>query len=179
MNLFVATTPVERFGWQMVSLVPKGAGNAAVSQQTVITNELVWRLAILAGIIITFVLLLERNASRKLRRQQEDYRTIIASISGGVLKFFSPDGTFLFVSPNYKKMLGFTEAEFNKIYGNSFAATIYEKDRDPALRTMAVRLLSDRLEVLIHSCGKPASSRSKYSGTTAFSSREYSDSASA
>ncbi|QCC84811.1 diguanylate cyclase [Desulfovibrio desulfuricans] len=136
MNLFVATTPVERFGWQMVSLMPKGAGNAAVSQQSVITNELVWRLAILAGIIITFVLLLERNASRKLRRQQEDYRTIIASISGGVLKFFSPDGTFLFVSPNYKKMLGFTEAEFDKAYGNSFAATIYEKDRDPVLRAM-------------------------------------------
>lgn len=136
LGMFVATSPIERFGWCMVSLVPQGVGNAAVSKQTLITNELVWRLAILAGIIITFVLLLERNSSRKLRRQQEDYRTIIASISGGVLKFFSPDGTFLFISPNYKKMLGFTDAEFDKTYGNSFAATIYEQDREPALRTM-------------------------------------------
>ena len=136
MGMFVATMPIERFGWHMVSLVPQGAGNAAISQQSIITNELVWRLAILAGIIITFVLLLERNSSRKLRRQQEDYRTIIASISGGVLKFFSPDGAFLFVSPNYKKMLGFTDAEFEKNYGDSFPATIYEKDRAFALRTM-------------------------------------------
>ena len=136
LGVFIAISPIERFGWRMVSLMPQGAGNAAVSQQTLITRELVWRLAILAGIIITFVLMLQRNSSRKLRRQQEDYRTIIASISGGVLKFFSPDGTFLFVSPNYKKMLGFTDAEFEKTYGNSFAATIYEQDRDAALRTM-------------------------------------------
>ena len=136
LGMFVAVSPIERFGWRMVSLVPQGVGNAAVSKQTLITNELVWRLAILAGIIITFVLLLERNSSRKLRRQQEDYRTIIASISGGVLKFFSPDGTFLFISPNYIKMLGFTDAEFEKAYGNTFAATIYEQDREPTLRTM-------------------------------------------
>ena len=144
MGLFVATSPIERFGWRMVSLVPQGVGNAAVSKQTLITNELVWRLAILAGIIITFVLLLERNSSRKLRRQQEDYRTIIASISGGVLKFFSPDGTFLFISPNYKKMLGFTDAEFEKAYGNSFAATIYEQDRDSVLRTMRRQIKNDQ-----------------------------------
>lgn len=136
LGMFVATSPIERFGWRMISLVPQGVGNATVSKQTLITNELVWRLAILAGIIITFVLLLERNSSRKLRRQQEDYRTIIASISGGVLKFFSPDGTFLFISPNYKKMLGFTDAEFEKSYGNCFAATIYEQDRESTLRTM-------------------------------------------
>ena len=144
MGLFVATSPIDRFGWRMVSLVPQGVGNAAVSKQTLITNELVWRLAILAGIIITFVLLLERNSSRKLRRQQEDYRTIIASISGGVLKFFSPDGTFLFISPNYKKMLGFTDAEFEKAYGNSFAATIYEQDRDSVLRTMRRQIKNDQ-----------------------------------
>ena len=144
MGLFVATSPIDRFGWRMVSLVPQGVGNAAVSKQTLITNELVWRLAILAGIIITFVLLLERNSSRKLRRQQEDYRTIIASISGGVLKFFSPDGTFLFISPNYKKMLGFTDAEFEKAYGNSFAATIYEQDRDSVLRTMRKQIKNDQ-----------------------------------
>ena len=135
-GLFIATIPVERFGWRMVSLVPQQAGNATASKQTLITNELVWRLVILAGIILTFLLLLERNSSRKLRRQQEDYRSIIASMSGGVLKFFSPDGTFLFVSPNYMRMLGFTEAEFEKNFGNSFAATIYEPDRDATLRTM-------------------------------------------
>lgn len=136
MGMFVAISPIERFGWRMVSLVPQGVGNAAISKQTLITNELVWRLAVLAGIIITFVLLLERNSSRKLRRQQEDYRTIIASISGGVLKFFGPDGTFIFISPNYKKMLGFTDAEFEKAYSNSFAATIYEQDRESTLRSM-------------------------------------------
>ena len=144
LGMFVAINPIERFGWSMISLVPQGVGNAAVSKQTLITNELVWRLAILAGIIITFVLLLERNSSRKLRRQQEDYRTIIASISGGVLKFFSPDGTFLFISPKYKKMLGFTDAEFEKTYGNSFAATIYEQDREATLRTMRRQIKSDQ-----------------------------------
>ena len=142
--MFVAINPIERFGWSMISLVPQGVGNAAVSKQTLITNELVWRLAILAGIIITFVLLLERNSSRKLRRQQEDYRTIIASISGGVLKFFSPDGTFFFISPNYKKMLGFTDAEFEKTYGNSFAATIYEQDREATLCTMRKQIKNDQ-----------------------------------
>ncbi|MGV6994592.1 sensor domain-containing diguanylate cyclase [Desulfovibrio sp. QI0430] len=135
-GLFIATTPVERFGWRMVSFVPQQAGNAAASKQSLITNELVWRLIILAGIILTFLLLLERNSSRKLRRQQEDYRSIITSMSGGVLKFFSPDGIFLFVSPNYVKMLGFTEAEFKKAYGNSFSATVYEQDRESTLRTM-------------------------------------------
>lgn len=136
LGLFVAITPIERFDWRMVSLLPQGAGNAAASKQTLITNELVWRLVILAGVILIFLLLLERNSSRKLRRQQEDYRSIIASMSGGVLKIFSPDGTFLFVSPNYMRMLGLTEAEFKKAYGNSFAATIYEQDREAALRTM-------------------------------------------
>lgn len=144
LGMYVAASPIERFGWRMVSLVPQGVGNAAVSKQTLITNELVWRLAVLAGIIITFVLLLERNSSRKLRRQQEDYRTIIASISGGVLKFFGPDGTFLFISPNYKKMLGFTDAEFEKKYGNSFAATIYEQDRESTLRIMRRQIKSEQ-----------------------------------
>ena len=144
LGMFVAINPIERFGWSTISLVPQGVGNEAVSKQTLITNELVWRLAILAGIIITFVLLLERNSSRKLRRQQEDYRTIIASISGGVLKFFSPDGTFLFISPNYKNMLGFTDAEFEKTYGNSFAATIYEQDREATLRTMRRQIKNDQ-----------------------------------
>ncbi len=136
LGLFVAITPIERFGWRMVSLLPQSAGNAAASKQTLITNELVWRLVFLAGIILIFLLLFERSSSRKLRHQQEDYRSIIASMSGGVLKFSSPDGTFLFVSPNYMNMLGFTEAEFAKSYGNSFAATIYEQDRETALRTM-------------------------------------------
>ena len=44
---------------------------------------------------------------------------------------------------------------------------------------MAVRLFSERLAVAIHARGNPAASRSKYRGTTAFSSREYKASASA
>ena len=163
----------------MASFVPPDAVDAIISQQALITNGLVWWLSILAAVILAFFVLVERNSSRKLRRQQEDYRSIITSISGGVLKFSDPDGQFLFISPNYLKMLGFTEAEFKKTYGETFAATVYEQERQGVLRLMAVRLFSDRLEVAIHARGSPAASRSKYRGTTALSSREYRDSASA
>lgn len=136
LGLFIAAKTIDRFGWRMVSFLPQSADNATASRQTIITNELVWRLSILAGIIFAFLLLIGRNSSRKLRRQQEDYRSIITSISGGVLKFASPDGKFLFVSPNFMNMLGYTEAQFEKAYSNSLAATIYEPDRDAALSTM-------------------------------------------
>jgi len=143
-GLFVAVAPVERFGWNMVSFVPISAANAIISEQTLITSDLVWRLSILAAIILTFFILVERNSSRKLRRQQEDYRSIITSISGGVLKFSDPDGAFLFISPNYMKMLGFTEAEFKKTYGESFAATIYEPDRQSTLQLMRRQIKNDQ-----------------------------------
>lgn len=142
-GLFIAASPVERFGWHMVSFVPPDAVDAIVSRQALITNSLVWRLSVLAAIILAFFILVERRSSRKLRRQQEDYRSIITSISGGVLKFSDPDGPFLFISPNFLKMLGFSEAEFKKAY-ETFAATIYEPDRQDALRLMRRQIKDDQ-----------------------------------
>lgn len=135
-GVFSSQSYLSRFGWRVVSLVPAQVGNATVSRQNTITDELVWRVAFLGCVALVLVFLGTRKSWLTLRRQQEDYRSIIASLSGGVIKFTGLEGSFLFMSGNFLNMLGFTKEEFEKTYGNNFASTIYEPDRQHALEAM-------------------------------------------
>ncbi len=55
----------------------------------------------------------------------------------------SPGCTGLpFLSPNSLRLLGYGKEEFLRLFGNDFSATIYEHDRDMALRTMEQQLES-------------------------------------
>lgn len=137
---YMTQVPLRYNGWHLVSILPQKAVNRFVTGQNRITTTLLWRVAGIAVLLLVYIFITQRRSQDRLRRQQEEYSSIIASISGGVLKINSLTGTFLFVSPNYYMMLGYSREEFEEIYENTFANTIYEEDRETALLTISQQL---------------------------------------
>ncbi|MFC4678090.1 sensor domain-containing diguanylate cyclase [Desulfovibrio legallii] len=141
-GLYLCNSPLPETGWQVVSLLPQKVETALVARQNAITTTLVWRIILVGALLALGLLFLARRTLHKMRLQQEDYRSIISSISGGVIKFAGLHGPFLFLSPNSLRLLGYGKEEFLRLFGNDFSATIYEHDRDMALRTMEQQLES-------------------------------------
>ncbi|WP_291439537.1 diguanylate cyclase [Desulfovibrio sp.] len=139
-SYYVTHVPLQQYGWQVVSLLPEEVVNHLVDRQNDITTTLAWRLSILAGLLLILTIGVMQSYHRTIHRQQEDYRSIIASISGGVIKFGGLHGTFQFISPNFLKMLGYRKDEFEQRFGKDFALSIFEPDRENALRTMQQQL---------------------------------------
>lgn len=137
---YMTQVPLRYNGWHLVSILPQKAVNRFVTGQNRITTSLLWRVAGIAVLLLIYIFITQRRSQNRLRRQQEEYGSIIASISGGVLKINSLTGAFLFISTNYYKMLGYSREEFEKIYENTFANTIYEEDREAALLTISQQL---------------------------------------
>ena len=137
---YVTHVPLSSYGWQVVSLLPEEVVNDLVDRQNDITTTLAWRLSILAGLLLILIIGVMQSYHRTIHHQQEDYRSIIASISGGVIKFGGLHGKFQFISPNFLKMLGYRKDEFDQRFGNDFALSIFEGDRENALRTMQQQL---------------------------------------
>lgn len=139
-SYYVTHVPLQQYGWQVVSLLPEEVVKHLVDRQNDITTTLAWRLSILAGLLLVLIIGVMQSYHRTIHRQQEDYRSIIASISGGVIKFGGLHGTFQFISPNFLKMLGYRKDEFEQRFGKDFALSIFEPDRENALRTMQQQL---------------------------------------
>ncbi len=137
---YLTHIPLEKYGWQIVSLLPEEVVSHLVDRQNAITSTLAWRMSVLAGLVLLFIIFILQRYNRTIRRQQEDYRSIISSISGGVIKFAGLHGNFQFISPNFLKMLGYRKEEFLQRFGMSFAHSIFEADRESALRTMQQQL---------------------------------------
>lgn len=131
---------LEKYGLQVVSLLPEAVVSRLVDRQNDITTTLAWRMSVLALLVLIFIITILQRDNRTIRRQQEDYRSIISSISGGVIKFSGLHGDFQFISPNFLKMLGYRPEEFTQRFGKNFAQSIYEADRENALRTMQQQL---------------------------------------
>ncbi|SDF98973.1 sensor domain-containing diguanylate cyclase [Desulfovibrio legallii] len=141
-RLYLYTSPLPDFGWQVVSLLPQQVEKELVARQNAITTTLIWRIILVVTLLAVALMYMVRRAAHRLRLQQEDYRSIISSISDGVIKFAGLHGPFLFLSPNFLKMLGYSREEFLHNFGHDFASTIYEHDRESALNTMEQQLES-------------------------------------
>ena len=137
---YLTHIPLEKYGLQVVSLLPEEVVDQLVDRQNAITTTLAWRMSVLALLVLIFIITILQRDNRTIRRQQEDYRSIISSISGGVIKFSGLHGAFQFISPNFLKMLGYRPEEFAQRFGENFALSIYEADRETALRTMQQQL---------------------------------------
>ncbi len=137
---YLTHIPLEKYGLQVVSLLPEEVVSRLVDRQNAITTALAWRMSVLALLVLIFIIIILQRDNRTIHRQQEDYRSIISSISGGVIKFSSLHGAFQFISPNFLKMLGYRPEEFTQRFGENFALSIYEADRENALRTMQQQL---------------------------------------
>lgn len=139
-SFFMSHAPLQQNDWQLVSILPQWVVSQQISRHNEITTMLMLRIAGIAALLLFYLLYTQRRSYRKLRQQQEEYSTIISNISGGVQKISDINGNFLFISPNYLELLGYSREEFEKIYENNFANTIYEEDREEALQTMARQL---------------------------------------
>lgn len=143
-SFFMSHAPLQQNGWQLVSILPQWVVSRQISRHNEITTTLMLRMTGIAVLLLFYLLYTQRRSYRKLRHQQEEYSTIISNISGGVQKISNINGNFLFISPNYLELLGYSREEFEKIYENNFANTIYEEDREEALQTMARQLENSR-----------------------------------
>ena len=137
---YLTHIPLEKYGLQVVSLLPEEVVDHLVDRQNSITSTLAWRMSVLALLVLFFIITILQRDNRTIRQQQEDYRSIISSISGGVIKFSGLHGSFQFISPNFLKMLGYRPEEFEQRFGENFALSIHEADRETALRTMQQQL---------------------------------------
>ncbi len=139
-SFYVTHVPLPQYGWQVVSLLPEEVVNQLVGRQNAITSTLAWRLSLLAGLLLALIIAVMQSYHRTIHQQQADYRSIIASISGGVIKFDGLHGKFQFISPNFLRMLGYSKNEFEQRFGTDFTQSIFEPDRKNTLRTMQQQL---------------------------------------
>lgn len=139
-SFFMSHAALQQNDWHLVSILPQQVVSKQISRQNDITTTLMLRITGIAVLLLLYLLYTQRRSYRRLRQQQEEYTAIISNISGGVQKISDIKGNFLFISPNYLNLLGYTREEFEKIYENNFANTIYEEDREDALQTMARQL---------------------------------------
>lgn len=137
---YLTHIPLDKYGWQVVSLLPEEVVSHLVDRQNAITYTLAWRMSVLAGLVLIFIIIILQRYNRTIRRQQEDYRSIISSISGGVIKFSGLHKNFLFINPNFLKMLGYRREEFTQRFGMCFDQSIFEADRESTLQTMQKQL---------------------------------------
>ncbi|MSS28395.1 diguanylate cyclase [Desulfovibrio sp. PG-178-WT-4] len=137
---YMSRVDLARNGWQLVSILPQGVLDEYIVRQNAVTRTLMLRVSAIIVLLLLFVVYTQRRSHRNIRRQQEEYSAIIANISGGVQKISGVNGFFLFLSQNYLDLLGYSREEFERIYENSFANTIYEEDRDAVLLTMSRQL---------------------------------------
>lgn len=127
-------------GWHLVSILPQVIVDAQIAEQNNVTTILTLRLMGLAVLLLLTILYWRHTYQRNIRSRQEEYAAAIAAISGGVQKISDIRGSFLFISDNYLKLLGYDREDFMRIFSNGFANTIYEEDREQALITMAEQL---------------------------------------
>ena len=137
---YMSHVDLARNGWQLVSILPQSVLDEYIVRQNAVTRTLMLRVSAITALLLLFVVHTQRRSHRNIRRQQEEYSAIIANISGGVQKISGVNGFFLFLSQNYLDLLGYSREEFERIYENSFANTIYEEDRDTVLLTMSRQL---------------------------------------
>ncbi len=139
-SFYMSRVPLAQNDWQLVSILPQSVLNERIDQQNAVTRTLMLRVTVIAVLLLLYLMYSQRRSHRKIRSQQEEYSAIIANISGGVQKVSGVDGTFLFLSRNYLDLLGYSREEFERIYENTFANTIYEEDRDEVLLTISRQL---------------------------------------
>ena len=139
-SFYMNRVPLVQNDWQLVSILPQSVLNERIDQQNAVTRTLMLRVTVITVLLLLYLLYSQRRSHRKIRSQQEEYSAIIANISGGIQKFSGVDGSFLFLSQNYLDLLGYSREEFERIYENTFANTIYEEDRDEVLLTISRQL---------------------------------------